>query len=101
MSIEAMKKEQQNPPLRGCRHVLCVILFIFRAKEPSFCPAGHAKAYSRGKKDDNFVRKMNPKGAAYFCISTLKRLDCSTATAMRRLGVYLSKICLAQNGHNT
>ncbi|MCB1937496.1 MAG: hypothetical protein KDF59_16330, partial [Nitrosomonas sp.] len=36
-------------------------------KGSSFCSAGHAKAYSRNKNADNFIRKTNPKGATDFC----------------------------------
>jgi hypothetical protein len=35
-------------------------------KESRFWPAGHAKAYSKDKNDDNFSSSSNPQGTAYF-----------------------------------
>ena len=51
---------------------------LFRANGSSFCSAGHAKAYSRNKNADNFVRKTNPKGATDFAPIYSKYLNIAT-----------------------
>ena len=80
--------------------MLCSMLFILQTKESSFCPAGHAVAYSKGKNEDNFACKMNPKGAASFCISTLKKLDRSYGYGHMLFLRTSTKNLHAQNGHN-
>ena len=46
-----------------------LFLFNFNGKGSIFWPAGHAKAYSRGKKEDNFSLKLNPIRARQIFVS--------------------------------
>ncbi len=52
-------------------HSYHAILFNFIAKESIFCSVGHAKAYSRDKKEDNFAIKLNLVKALQIFVSGL------------------------------